>query len=70
MLAPNLRERMRKKKSILSLLLVPNLCERMKKKIYRYPIVVVGAQVGKPVGHSICLHVWNGGLRGRCLDGV
>ena len=34
-----------------------------------YPIVV-GAQVGKTVGHSICLHVWNGGLCGRCLDGV
>ncbi len=31
-----------------------------------YPIVV-GAQVGKPEGHSICLH---GGLRGKCLDGV
>ncbi len=39
------------------------------KKIKGYPIVV-GAQVGKLVGHSICLHVWNGGLRGRCLDGV
>ncbi len=39
------------------------------KKIKGYPIVV-GAQVGKPVGHSICLHVWNSGLHGRCLDGV
>ncbi len=39
------------------------------KKIKGYPIVV-GAQVGKPVGHSICLGVWNGGLHGRCLDGV
>ncbi len=39
------------------------------KNIIGYPIVV-GAQVGKPVGHSICLHVWNGGLCGRCLDGV
>ncbi len=39
------------------------------KKIKGYPIVV-GAQVGKPVGHFICLHVWNSGLCGRCLDGV
>ncbi len=39
------------------------------KKLKEYPIVV-GAQVGKLVGHSICLRVWNGGLRGRCLDGV
>ena len=39
------------------------------KKIKEYPIVV-GAQVGKPVGYSICLRVWNGGLCGRCLDGV
>ncbi len=39
------------------------------KKIKGYPIVV-GAQVGKPVGHSICQCVWNGGLCGRCLDGV
>ncbi len=34
-----------------------------------YPIVV-GAQVGKPGGYSICLRVLDGGLRGRCLDGV
>ena len=39
------------------------------KKIKGYPIVV-GAQVGKLVGHSICLRVWNGGLCGRFLDGV
>ncbi len=32
--------------------------------------IVVGAQVGKPGGHSICLHVLDGGLRGKCLDGV
>jgi hypothetical protein len=34
-----------------------------------YPIVV-GAQVGKPEGHSICLHVLDSGLHGKCLDGV
>jgi len=34
-----------------------------------YPIVV-GAQVGKPEGHSICLRVSDGGLRGKYLDGV
>ena len=34
-----------------------------------YPIVM-GAQLGKPEGRSICLRVLDGGLRGRCLDGV
>ena len=34
-----------------------------------YPIVM-GAQLGKPEGRSICLRVLAGGLRGRCLDGV
>jgi hypothetical protein len=34
-----------------------------------YPIVV-GAQVEKPEGHSKCLRVLDGGLRGKCLDGV
>ncbi len=33
-------------------------------------LIVVGAQVGNPVGHSICMRVWNGGLHGRCQDGV
>jgi hypothetical protein len=34
-----------------------------------YPIAV-GAQVGKPGEHSICLRVLDGGLRGKRLDGV
>ncbi len=32
--------------------------------------IVEGAQVGKPGGYSICLRVLDGGLCGRCLDGV
>ena len=32
-------------------------------------LIVVEAQVGKTEGHSICLRVLDGGLRGKSLDG-